>query len=401
MLTRKQKLALASASVGAGLVYSLNSNLLPLILINHTSSAFLIGVVIGFAQFLGVLIPPIIGTISDNTWTRLGRRKPYIIVFFPLNIFMILVVFLVGRYTVFQFSFMSSFMLLAICIALLYAFYNMWNSPYCALLPDLTEPAERGETSGYVQAFNILGTIFAFMLGAAIWEQYPIVTFVVFAAVIAISAGITIVSVHEKKAIEIQEKASMGSILKDFVKEKEFMKLMFTSMFWWFGIGTLMSFFVLFAKESLHLPESSALIFMGLFTIILVAFAIPSGIIADKFGKKRILSLGVFLAALGLLIGAFSSNSILLYCAMGVTALGFGAILVLNFALTADLLPKGKEGKFMGLGNIFSAAPQAAAAPIMGFIISSFHNDYRMIFYIAPIALALGLICLQFVEIKT
>ena len=401
MLTRTQKLALASASIGTGLIYSLNSNLLPLILINHTSSAFLIGVVIGFAQFLGVLIPPIIGTVSDNTWTRFGRRKPYIIVFFPLTIVMILIVFLVGRYTVFQFSFMSSFLLLAMCIALLYAFFNIWNSPYTALLPDLTEPAERGETSGYLQAFNILGTIFAFMIGAAIWEQYPLVTFGIFAAVIAISASITIVTVQEKKAIQLQEKASMTSIIKDFVKEKEFMKLMFTSMFWWFGIGTLMAFFVLFAKESLGLAESSALIFMGIFTIILVAFAVPSGIIADKYGKKRVLSLGVFLAAIGLLMGAFSSNLYLLYVGMGITGLGFGAILVLNFALTADLLPKGKEGKFMGLGNIFSAAPQAAAAPIMGFIISVFNNDYRMIFYIAPIALAAGLICLQFVDIKT
>jgi Na+/melibiose symporter-like transporter len=401
MLTRKQKLALASASIGTGLIFSLNSNLLPLILIQHTSSAFFIGIVIGIAQFLGVLIPPIIGTVSDNTWTRFGRRKPYIIIFMPLTVLVMFAVFLVGQSAVFQFSFLSSFVLLAAFIFLLFTFFNVWNSPYTALLPDLTEPAERGETSGYLQAFNILGTIFAFMIGAAIWEQYPLVTFLIFAAVIAVSAIITIITVHEKKAIATQEKASMASILKDFVKEKEFMKLMFTSTTWWFGIGTLLSFFVLFAKESLHLPESSALIFMGLFTIVLVAFAVPSGIIADKFGKKRILSLGVMLGAIGLLIGAFSSNIIVLYCAMGITALGFGAILVLNFALTADLLPKGKEGKFMGLGNIFSAAPQAAAAPIMGFIISAFNNDYRMIFYIAPMALALGLICLQFVEIKT
>ena len=90
----------------------------------------------------------------------------------------------------------------------------------------------------------------------------------------------------------------------------------------------------------------------------LVVCAFPAGIFADKIGKKRILSIGVLIAAIGLSIGAFTTEIMLIYIAMGLTGLGFGVIVVLNFALTADLLPKGKEGKFMGLGNIFYAAPQ-------------------------------------------
>jgi MFS family permease len=176
---------------------------------------------------------------------------------------------------------------------------------------------------------------------------------------------------------------------------------MMTFIFWWFAIGTLQPFFVLYAKNKLLLDESSALIFMGIFTVILVLCAVPAGIFADRIGKKRIISIGVIIAAIGLGIGAFTTEVTLIYIAMGMAGLGFGVIIVLNFALTADLLPKGKEGKFMGLGNIFYAAPQMIAAPFVGFLISTFSNNYQIIFYVTPISLIIGFILLQRVKITT
>jgi maltose/moltooligosaccharide transporter len=407
MLSRKQKLSLASASIGAGLVLSLNSNVIPLLLdplaksAFNTLSNFFIGIVIGITLFLGIVIPPVIGTISDNTWTRFGRRIVYMVIFVPLTVVMLIIISIIGSHLAIDMTALNTYILLAVCITLLYTFLNMWNSTYCALLPDLTEPAERGETSGYMQAFNILGTILAFGAAAAVWETSHTLTFVIFAITVTIFSAITILTIEEKKAVKPREKERLISIVKDFVKEKEFVKFMVTSMFWWFAIGTLQPFFVLFAKNTLGLSESSALVFMGIFTVILVICAVPAGIFADKIGKKRILSIGVLIAAIGLSIGAFTSEITLIYIAMGLAGLGFGVIIVLNFALTADLLPKGKEGKFMGLGNIFYAAPQMIAAPLVGFLISTFNNNYQMIFYVTPISLIIAFILLQKVRITS
>jgi|GEM_PF-1440961 len=407
MLSRKQKLALASASIGAGLVLSLSSNVIPLLLDPIAKSAFLkesaffIGIVIGITQLLGIVIPPVIGTISDNTWTRFGRRRIYMIIFVPLTVVMILIMSIIGTKIAVGMSSLEIFIIFAICITLLYIFLNLWNSTYCALLPDLTEVKERGETSGYMQAFNILGTILAFGTAAAIWETNHTLTLVIFAIIISIFPFITILTIDEKKSVKKVIKEPLSSIVKDFVKEKEFVKFMICSMFWWFAIGTLQPFFVLFAKNTLGLQESSALIFMGVFTVVLVACAVPAGIFADKIGKKLIISTGVLIAAIGLAMGAFTTNLTLIYIAMGLTGLGFGMIIVLNFALTADLLPKGKEGKFMGLGNIFYAAPQMFAAPFVGFLISTFNDNYQLIFYVTPISLIIGFILLQRVKITT
>ncbi|MGF3555213.1 MAG: MFS transporter, partial [Thermoplasmatota archaeon] len=227
-------------------------------------SDFFIGLVIGITLFLGIVVPLVIGTISDNTWTRFGRRIIYMIIFVPLTVIMLLIMSIIGGRLTIGIDTLNIFVILVICITLLYTFLNLWNSTYCALLPDLTELKERGETSGYMQAFNILGTILAFGAAAAVWETSHTLTLVIFAIVVTIFSSITILTVEERKSITKKEKEPLSSIIKDFVKEKEFVKFMMTSIFWWFAIGTLQPFFVLYAKNKLLLDESSALIFMGI-----------------------------------------------------------------------------------------------------------------------------------------
>src|SRR5512136_1534161 len=128
MLSRKEKLALASASIGAGLVLSLNSNVIPLILDSiaksafFNESAFFIGIVIGITQLLGIIIPPFIGTISDNTKTRFGRRIIYMIIFVPLTVIMLLIISIVGSHLAINMTALNTYILLAVCITLLYTF---------------------------------------------------------------------------------------------------------------------------------------------------------------------------------------------------------------------------------------------------------------------------------------
>ncbi len=221
MLSRKEKLTLASASIGAGLVLSLNSNVIPLLLdplarsAFAASSAFFIGIVIGITQLLGIIIPPVIGTVSDNTWTRFGRRIIFMIIFVPLTVIILLIMSVIGIHIGVGMGPVNLFILFAFFITLLYIFLNLWNSPYCALLPDLTEPKERGETSGFIQAFNILGTIFAFGAAAAVWETSHTLTFVIFAIVIVISSFVTILTIEEKKSIKSKDKEPLTSIIND------------------------------------------------------------------------------------------------------------------------------------------------------------------------------------------
>jgi Na+/melibiose symporter-like transporter len=398
-------LALASASIGVGVVLALNSGLMPLILKLHTDSAFAIGVVISLGWILGVVLPPIIGAWSDNTRTKFGRRMPYLMIFVPLTALALIGISFFGAHepgsivspkgTTLQFYFVT------LLFCLLNFFYNVWNAPYFALYADMTCEKDRGECSGYVQALNILGTVATFMVGAAVWDQYPIMTFVILALVVATSSAITIFTIKEptEHMSKPPEKTHLAEIFREFMQAKEFAKFMYASAFWWFAMGVISPFFVLFATESLGLDPSSAQLIMGIFTIILVISAIPIGIAGDKIGKKPVLMAGLVLSSASLLATYFISNITLIYVAMGLSGIGFGVVIVLNMALSAELLPKGKEGKFMGIGNIFMALPQALASTAGGAAISALGNNYRIIFIMAPAALILAFFVLRWIKI--
>jgi Na+/melibiose symporter-like transporter len=101
MLKLRQILCLASGGFAVGVVVALSSGVGQLSMKLHTSSTLLIGMVIGVAWFSGVIIPPLVGLLSDNTRTKYGRRIPYLMVFIPLTGIMMLITSLfVGANTV-------------------------------------------------------------------------------------------------------------------------------------------------------------------------------------------------------------------------------------------------------------------------------------------------------------
>jgi MFS family permease len=97
---------------------------------------------------------------------------------------------------------------------------------------------------------------------------------------------------------------------------------------------------------------------LGLVTALV---AVPAGWAADRIGRVPMMTLGAGLSAAGtlLLITASSSTAILLFG--GLMALGSAAFSGANWALTADLVPRGEAARFMALANLGTAGAAAAA----------------------------------------
>jgi Na+/melibiose symporter-like transporter len=490
MLKLRHILFLSSAALGIGAVVALTSGLGQLALKLHTSSTLLIGVIIGLAWFSGVILPPIIGTLSDNTRTRYGRRIPYLAIFIPLTGVMLLFMsFFVatntvevssagsnadyfakvtstapneeGGYTLnlslgshedrnikqMQISLNQSFKgaewepysstetlsvssyeqgqtvyakfriytgfapgwampLLIVGIILASAFYNIWNAPYWALMPDITIPDERGKVGGAMQAFNIVGTILAMGISGALWDVNPAYAFYVLTSLVLVSGGITVFGMNERKliekkgvAVEKVGKITFREAIKDFFGAKEFAKFVLVGSFWWFSMGTFSTFFVLYVTNYLKVAEGTSLILMGIFTIFLVIAAALLGIYADKIGNKKIvLSIGLLVGVCSMPIAWFITQTVYVFPIMIFVGITFGAVTVFNYAIQADLVPMGKEGELLGIGIIFFALPMMLASFIVGAIVTALANDYRVIWIIGPISLLIALILVQNVD---
>jgi MFS family permease len=107
---------------------------------------------LGFIQIAGVLIAvlvqPTVGTISDYTISRFGRRKPYILIGTVLD-----AVFLVGIAT------SNTVLAVAAFMVLLQFSSNFAQGPFQGYVPDLVPERQVGLASGMVGLFNILGIL--------------------------------------------------------------------------------------------------------------------------------------------------------------------------------------------------------------------------------------------------
>src|SRR5437899_1457001 len=73
------------ASLGCGAFFSFNNSVLPLFLGRYTQNKVLLGLMGSTHSVEGAVIQPIVGALSDRCRARLGRRRPFMLIFMPLT----------------------------------------------------------------------------------------------------------------------------------------------------------------------------------------------------------------------------------------------------------------------------------------------------------------------------
>ncbi|HXU86150.1 MAG TPA: MFS transporter, partial [Verrucomicrobiae bacterium] len=107
---------------------------------------------LGIVQVIGIVVAivvqPTVGSISDYTVSRFGRRKPYILIGTTLDF-----VFLVGVAT------SNTVLSLAAFVTLLQFSSNFAQGPFQGYVPDLVPAAQVGLASAMVGMFTVLGAV--------------------------------------------------------------------------------------------------------------------------------------------------------------------------------------------------------------------------------------------------
>lgn len=151
-----------------------------------------------------------------------------------------------------------------------------------------------------------------------------------------------------------------------------------TSFTWWvinrlsFLVGTtnLVSFVVYFLQGRLGLkgaeaagPASQLSIFVGAFILI---SALPSGWLADRYGRKTIAALSAIIAAIGTVFIIVVPNLTVIYLGGCLVGIASGLFYTANWALGTEIVPKDEAGKYLGISNLAGAGAGAIGAYIGG-----------------------------------
>jgi maltose/moltooligosaccharide transporter len=339
------------------------------------------------APMTGLLVQPIVGALSDSTWNRLGRRRPYF-----------LIGAIMSSIALFLMPTSTALWMAASLLWILDASINTSMEPFRAFVADKLNVHQR--TTGFVVQSFFIG------VGASLANALPLAlrglgvagttdsgipltvkySFQIGALVFLVAILWTVLTTREEppedmEAWERQKAARGGRLRPMFAEIASAARAMPTTMrqlavvqvFTWLGLFCMWMFFV--PATARHVfgatdPQSTLYtegIEWGGFTFafysitcFLVAFALPG--LARRTSRKTVHAVALLLGGLSLLsVYAIQDKYVLLLTMVGV-GIAWASILSMPYAILSNALPAARMGVYMGLFNAFIVIPEIVAA---------------------------------------
>ncbi len=351
---------------------------------------------------VAILVQPTIGTISDYTITRWGRRKPYIVIGAVLD-----VVFLAGVAT------SNTYVSVVVFIVLLQISSNFAQGPFQGYVPDLVPAPQVGLASGLMGVMIVLGRIGGVAIGSiGLFTGSFVLATIGLGLLELATALVTVITVDEGRAAPSRAGRSWFQVATsawgfDILKEKSFVWLLGSRLFVLMATVTLTDLIFFYMSRSIGLGDAEIGIWINVATaLIAVTTALttfPAARLSDRLGRKTLVYFTCALGSVGMLGVALAPNivvAILFVIPVGVAA---GAFLAVDWALMTDIVPKATSGRYMGISNVVTGAAGPIAIAIGGVAMDrvgafDFSLGPRVAFLFALVYYALGALLLRPVD---
>jgi MFS family permease len=323
------------------------STYLPVIAQPLTSSTVVIGLLIAGEGAMALWIPVIVGTWSDRIETPLGSRLPFVVAGTPIMAIALVVLGAAG-----------SLLAMAIAVAVFFAGYFVAYEPYRALYPDLLDDRIAGRAQSNQAVWRGAGTVAALVSGGAL---LGIATPLPFAAAAAIlTLGVVVFARFRLRQIDVKEaRQDLPAVRATFAKIRSLLashpalrSYVIANAMWEAALAGLKTFIVLYVTVGLGYSLGQSSLIVGAVAVIIVAGALASGKLADRFGGLRVMRWGLWVYGLALLVPALTASPTVLIVAVPVIAAGGGMIMGLPYALLMPLMPRGEHGALTGIYSV-------------------------------------------------
>lgn len=343
----------------------------------------------------GLLIQPLIGALSDRTWSpRWGRRKPF---------------FLIGALgcslCLFFFPFVTAVWMAVLLLWLLDASNNTAMEPYRAFIADKLPPSQLGKgflaqsffTGFGITLANISLFVFQQLISGATSAGIPYWVVGSFLLGSVCSIGTVLVSVlttpeippsPEELAALRAKKGGLGPALKEIVEAViempvQLRKLALVYLFQWYGMVCYWQFVALTVAQIAFPPtpqgKEDAVAWTGLlngwYNIITFSVAFSLVAFARKRGAKVVHCVCLLLAAAGLVVFPSIGNKYLLFIPLIGLGIAWASIMGVPYIMAVRMIPSTRYGVYMGIINMMIVIPMLIQSLSFGWIYTNLLGD--------------------------
>jgi MFS family permease len=315
----------------------------------------LAGFFMGIDNLVAIIMNPIMGGRSDKTWSRFGRRMPYLIIGIPLA-----AGFFVGLPIA---ASVPGLLGLASLVILILGFdisMAIYRAPTVAMMPDFTPSEKRSPANGVINLMGGIGSIFAFVVGSILYGINPLLAFGVTALIMILALVVLVVVIREPKIPLEVEKVDqpLRQAFREAISDRSILSILLAIFAWFVAFNTLETWFTSYGVFTLLWPENIASLAMTLFALVFVIFAIPGGLIAVKFGRRRTIMVGLIGMIITLVIVSFMRDFITVLLSLGLAGFFWSFVNVNSIVMLWEVSRK-KQGAYTG---IYYVSSQFAAA---------------------------------------
>jgi GPH family glycoside/pentoside/hexuronide:cation symporter len=308
-LSRKTKLAYGAGDLGAAIVTAINGFFLLNFLINVAGlRPGTAGTILLIVKIWDAVNDPIIGWLTDRTVSRLGRRRPWLLIAaIPFAVMFFL------QWVVPPFSLVGKFWYYLVVAVFLDLAFTAVNVPYASLTAELTQDYdERTRLSSVRMSFSIIGGVLAAFFTGIIVSQFPqnpalgySTSAAIWAFAIAIPCFITFFGTREPdfaiNAKPAPEGPGFFEGLRIAFRNKAFILVALIYMLSWLAIQFAQNNLQIFTKDWIRMD-------MTLFSFLLLAIQFSTFIwvliwakVSDRIGKQKVYYLGAGFFVLALM----------------------------------------------------------------------------------------------------
>jgi maltose/moltooligosaccharide transporter len=419
-LNYRQTFLLGFGFLGVSVIWTLYNAYVPIFLQSGnpefagTAKTFGFGLSAAWAGFIMTLdniaalfIQPYIGVVSDRTRTRFGRRMPYILVGAPIAAIAFILIPLAPRLIPPELNGQLAqlggpFALMMVAIGLTLLAMAIFRTPVIALMPDLIPSPLRSKANGIINFMGGVGGLLATFGGAALYGLGSFVPFVAGSVLLIVAVVILFIAIKEpKEYAEPEKEGPSGLSLLKHLREvpSEYRRSLFLLMgaiFCWFvGYNAIETFLSSYGVAVLKVPENRAALLLGVAQITFIIFAIPSGFIAGRFGRKRTILTGLAIFSVLLVVAYFMPSYWVIATLLGLGGMAWALVNINSLPMIVDIAPTAVVvGMYTGLYYLASQLAAVTGPILNGIVIDATGRNFNMIFFVAPFFFVLAMLCM-------
>lgn len=376
------------------------------------------------APIMGLLIQPVVGAASDKTWTKLGRRSPYILAGAILSA---AAMFLMPNAPfIIKAGGAAALVFGVVMLAVMDGSFNVTFQPFRALVADMM-PEEQRDVGYSIQSFLInvgavTGSALPYILtyfgvantapegdvpASVIWSFY------LGGSALLLSVLVTVFKTKEfpPEQFEAFNKESTDQPDVDLTfwqtlksTPKTMTQLALVQLFSWFPLFLMWVYSVpAIAQHYWNTPIGDASseayneagnwvgICFAIYSLFAAVFSIFIPRLIKMSSRKTVYAGSLLLGGLGYISTYYFSDPNMLLVSMLGIGVAWAAILALPYAILSSVLPARKMGIYMGIFNLTVVIPQIISGLFGGLILKHFFSGEAIfILVFAGVCMVLG-----------